>query len=196
MFQKITSKSSPEPAKAPTPVAPAPQAAPQPQAPAPQQQVAPQQQQAPVAQSTAGAGSAAAASSQRNILSNDVHIKGTVRFANDLLVDGRIEGEISSEGSLTVAENAHIKAEIKTKSVVVYGKVHGNIIATDRVEIKSSAEMVGDIKGAVLSIEPGAIFVGKSEVGAPSAAPQKAESKPAGGNKGAGNRSAAAAPKK
>jgi len=177
-------------------------AAPQQPAPAapqqPQPAAAPQQPQAAAAPPTAA--------TQRNILSNDVHIKGTVRFANDLLVDGRIEGEISSDGSLTVAENAHIKAEIKTKSVVVYGKVHGNITATDRVEIKSSAEMVGDIKGAVLSIEPGAIFVGKSEVGAPSAAPQKPaqgggnnkqQAQKSGGNSAAGSRAAQAmTPKK
>lgn len=121
------------------------------------QQAASQQSPAP---STSG---------QRNILSNDVHINGSVRFTNDLLVDGRIEGEIASEGALTVAENAHLKAEIKTKSVVIYGKVHGNIICTDRVEIKESAEMVGDVKAGTLSIEPGAIFVGRSEVGAPTA---------------------------
>lgn len=114
---------------------------------------------------------------QRNILSNDVEIKGTVRFQNDLLVDGKIEGEISSDGSLTVAENAHIKAEIKTRSVIIYGKVHGNIIATERVEVKANAELVGDIKAPTLSIEPGAIFVGKSEVGTPSAQPKPQESK-------------------
>lgn len=120
-----------------------------------------------------------APSGQRNILSNDVEIKGTVRFQNDLLVDGRIEGEISSDGSLTVAENAHIKAEIKTRSVIIYGKVHGNIIASERVEVKTNAELVGDIKAPTLSIEPGAIFVGKSEVGTPSAQPKTQDNKPA-----------------
>ncbi|OUV11014.1 MAG: hypothetical protein CBC46_10760 [Verrucomicrobiaceae bacterium TMED86] len=107
------------------------------------------------------------------MLSNDVHINGSVKFTNDLLVDGRIEGKIASDGALTVAENAHIKAEVKTKSVVIYGKVHGNISCTERVDIKSSAEMVGDVKAGSLSIEPGAIFVGKSEVGTPTAQSQK-----------------------
>lgn len=125
---------------------------------------------------------------QRNILSNDVHINGSVRFTNDLLVDGRIEGEITSDGALTVAENAHIKAEVKTKSVVIYGKVHGNIICTDRVDIKASAELVGNVKAGTLSIEPGAIFVGKSEVGTPSAAPKKEQSAPQeNAKKGQGN---------
>ena len=107
----------------------------------------------------------------RNVLSTDVEIKGTVKFTNDLVVDGKIEGEITSDGNLTVGENARIKAEIKTATVVVYGKVHGNLTATDRVELKASAEVVGDIKAKTLSIEAGAIFVGKSTVGTPANVP-------------------------
>ena len=108
--------------------------------------------------------------SGRNVLSSDVEIKGKVAFTNDLVVDGLIEGEIHSDGSLTVGENARIKAEVHTRSVVVYGKVHGNITVTDRVELKANAELIGDIKAATISIEAGAIFVGKSTVGAPSTA--------------------------
>ena len=107
----------------------------------------------------------------RNVLSSDVEIKGIVKFTNDLVVDGKIEGEVSSDGSLTVGENARIKAEIKTGTVIVYGKVHGNLTASDRVELKSSAEVVGDIKAKTLSIEAGAIFVGRSTVGTPAHLP-------------------------
>jgi cytoskeletal protein CcmA (bactofilin family) len=111
----------------------------------------------------------------RNILSTDVEIKGTVKFTNDLVVDGKIEGEINSDGNLTVGENARIKAEIKTATVVVYGKVHGNITATERVELKATGEVVGDIKAKTLAIEAGAIFVGKSTVGTPAHAPAAAQ---------------------
>jgi cytoskeletal protein CcmA (bactofilin family) len=110
----------------------------------------------------------------RNVLSTDVEIKGTVKFTNDLVVDGKIEGEIHSDGNLTVGENARIKAEIKTATVVVYGKVHGNLTASDRVELKASAEVVGDIRAKTLSIEAGAIFVGKSTVGTPAEMPASA----------------------
>lgn len=110
----------------------------------------------------------------RNVLSSDVEIKGTVKFTNDLVVDGKIEGEITSGGNLTVGENARIKAEVKTATVIVYGKVHGNLTATERVELKASAEVVGDIKAKTLSIEAGAIFVGKSTVGTPANAPAQA----------------------
>ena len=105
------------------------------------------------------------------MLSSDVEIKGQVRFTNDLVVDGKIEGEIDSDGSLTVGENARVRAEIRTRSVVIYGKVHGNITVADSVELKENAELIGDIKAATLSIEAGAIFVGKSVVGAPTAKP-------------------------
>lgn len=126
------------------------------------------------------------AASTRNILSSDVEIKGTVKFTNDLVVDGKIEGEVSSDGNLTIGENARIKAEIKTATVVVYGKVQGNITATDRIELKASAEVIGDIKTKILTIEAGAIFIGKSTVGTPAQAPaqsqapsQQAAAKPA-----------------
>ena len=126
------------------------------------------------AQQPAATAAARPVAATRNVLSTDVEIKGTVKFTNDLVVDGKIEGEINSDGNLTVGENARIKAEIKTATVVVYGKVHGNINATDRVELKSSAEVVGDIKAKTLSIEAGAIFVGKSTVGTPANAPAAA----------------------
>ena len=120
----------------------------------------------------------------RNVLSSDVEIKGSVKFTNDLVIDGKIEGNISSEGNLTIGENARIKAEISTATIIVYGKVHGNLTAADRVELKASAEVVGDIKAKTLSIEAGAIFVGKSTVGTPAqgagqAAPAAAAAKPA-----------------
>lgn len=111
----------------------------------------------------------------RNVLSSDVDIKGNVKFAEDLIVDGKIEGEINSSGNLTVGENARLKAEIKTGTVVVYGKVHGNMTASDRIELKASAEVIGDIKTKTLSIEAGAIFVGKSTVGTPSQQPANSD---------------------
>lgn len=110
------------------------------------------------------------ATGTRNVLSSDVEIKGTVKFQHDLIVDGKIEGDIQSTGNLTIGENARIKAEVKTGSVIVYGKIHGNLTAVERVELKSSAEVVGDIKAKILMIEAGAIFVGKSTVGTPSQA--------------------------
>jgi cytoskeletal protein CcmA (bactofilin family) len=100
----------------------------------------------------------------KNILSSDVEIKGSLKFQNELTIDGKIEGEITSTGVLTVGENAEIKGEIKTKSVTVLGKVHGNITVEERCELKAHAALYGDLKATRLIIEEGATFVGKSEV--------------------------------
>lgn len=100
----------------------------------------------------------------KNLLSADVEIKGSIKFQNDLTIDGKVEGEISSPGNLTVGENAEIRGEIKTKSVTVHGKVHGNITVDERCELKARAVLQGDLKAARLVIEEGATFVGKSEV--------------------------------
>src|SRR6266705_4447318 len=103
-------------------------------------------------------------SSGKNLLSADVEIKGSIKFQNELIIDGKVEGEITSAGILTVGENAEIRGEIKTKSVTVLGKVHGNITVEERCELKGRAVLQGDLKAARLVIEEGATFVGKSEV--------------------------------
>ncbi len=172
MFKRVQGKkTAPEPIKTPAPAArqqPTPAAAPT---------SAPR----PAAQGSAPAAAPqnAPSPSGRNVLSSDVEIKGSIKFSNDLVVDGKIDGEIiSNGGSLTVGENARISASIKTRSVVIYGKVYGNIEVSHNVELKANCELVGDIKAASLSIEPGSIFVGKSTVGKPTATPQPA-AKPA-----------------
>ena len=105
-------------------------------------------------------------SPSKNILSSDVEIKGSLKFSNDLIIDGKIEGEVTSDGSLTIGENAFVSGEVKTKSVVIFGKVNGNITVTDRCELKANAVLEGDILAGTLAIEEGATFMGRSSVGA------------------------------
>lgn len=104
-------------------------------------------------------------SPNKNILSSDVEIKGSLKFSNDLIIDGKIEGEVTSDGSLTVGENAFVVGEIKTRSVVLFGRVQGNITVSERCELKSNAVLEGDVVAGTLSIEEGATFMGKSSVG-------------------------------
>jgi len=119
-------------------------------------------------------------SSSRNTLSSDVEITGSIKFSNDLIIDGKIDGEVTSDGSLTIGENAVIKGEIKTKSVVVFGKVNGNIEVKEHCDLKKDAHIVGDIKAGTLSIEGGASFMGQSAVGQGAAPATSGGGKPSG----------------
>ena len=96
-------------------------------------------------------------------LSSDVEIEGSITFQNEFLIDGKVEGQVTSDGVLTIGENAKIRGAIQTKSVTVHGKVHGNITA-ERCELKSNCTLEGDLKAARLIIEDGATFVGTSQI--------------------------------
>lgn len=121
------------------------------------------------------------AGTNRNHLSSDVEIKGTLKFQNDLVFDGKIEGEIISNATLTVGKSAHVQGEVKSKSVIILGSVQGNIEAAERVELKATAQLIGDLRAGRIVIEDGATFVGKSEVSPNKSALQRAESsRPAG----------------
>jgi cytoskeletal protein CcmA (bactofilin family) len=103
--------------------------------------------------------------SNKNNLAKDVEIKGSVKFVNEFVFDGNLQGEISSaDGMLAVGENADVRGELKSKTVIVKGKVHGNITVQERCELHSQSQLIGDLKAARLVIEEGATFVGKSEV--------------------------------
>jgi cytoskeletal protein CcmA (bactofilin family) len=101
----------------------------------------------------------------KNTLSMDVEIKGSLKFEKEFFFDGHLQGQISSvDGILTVGENADVGGELGSKTVIVKGKVHGNITVRERCELHSHSQLIGDLKAARLVIEEGATFVGKSEV--------------------------------
>jgi cytoskeletal protein CcmA (bactofilin family) len=101
----------------------------------------------------------------KNNLSKDVEIKGSLKFENEFVFDGHLQGKISSvDGILTVGENADVGGEVQSKIVIVKGKVHGNIRVQERCELHSHSQLIGDLKAARLVIEEGATFVGMSEV--------------------------------
>lgn len=110
---------------------------------------------------------------QSGVLSNGVSIKGSVKFGGELMIDGKVDGTITSGGRLTVGKNAHIKGEIKTRSVVVYGTVEGNVTAVERCELHSGCTLRGDIEAPRLVVDEDATFLGSAKI---ATGPKKAES--------------------
>ena len=107
----------------------------------------------------------------KNVLNSDVELKGTLKFSGELTFDGKLDGDIQSEGALSLGDNAVVKGNILANSVVVRGKINGNISAKDKIDIKSKTELFGDIRSLKLAIEEGVTFVGKSEVNPNKVAP-------------------------
>ncbi|HMJ91879.1 MAG TPA: polymer-forming cytoskeletal protein [Candidatus Acidoferrum sp.] len=110
----------------------------------------------------------------KNVLSSDVEIHGTLKFTGELTFEGKLEGDIASEGTLQLGDSTVINGNINVSSVVVRGKVNGNVTAKDKIEIKAKAELFGDIKASKLVIEEGVTFVGRTEVNPNKATPSPA----------------------
>jgi len=112
------------------------------------------------------------------LIGKSVHVKGQVFGREDLVIDGELDGTLElQEHRLTIGPNGKVQASIKAREVVVVGTVHGNIEASEKIDIRKDAKLVGDIKTARIVIEDGAYFKGsidiqKPEISRPPAAPK------------------------
>lgn len=100
-----------------------------------------------------------------NVLASGIEIVGSIRFQNDMHIDGKIDGEIQSDsGKVTIGEMADIKGNIHAGEVHVYGHVEGNV-RSERCHLSSRAVISGDITTGVLSMDEGARLSGRAEIG-------------------------------
>lgn len=87
-------------------------------------------------------------------------VSGKLSFEGAAKIDGEVDGEIHGKDGLTIGESAVITAQIRATSVIVSGKVSGDITATQRIEIRASAKVNGNIAAPVLIVQEGALFEG------------------------------------
>jgi cytoskeletal protein CcmA (bactofilin family) len=98
-------------------------------------------------------------------IGKSVVIKGELSGSEDLYLDGEVEGTIELQrNALTVGPNGRIRAHINAKDVIIHGKVDGNIRGTDKVELRRTAVLVGDIQTQRITIEDGAYFKGAIDI--------------------------------
>lgn len=101
-----------------------------------------------------------APSKTRAHLDRGSKIAGKISFEGPAQIDGEVNGEINAKDSLTIGESAAVTAQIRAVSVCVAGKVSGDIVATQRIELLPSAKLNGNITAPELSIQDGALFEG------------------------------------
>jgi cytoskeletal protein CcmA (bactofilin family) len=99
------------------------------------------------------------------IIGAGVTIHGDLTSDADMIIDGTLEGTITTQGDVTIGVNARIKATLKAGNVVVAGRLNGNIEATGEVLVRETGQVEGDITStAGLAITPGGVFVGSNHM--------------------------------
>ncbi len=101
------------------------------------------------------------ARAETTLIGTSIVIKGELSCGEDLYIDGQVEGTIDPKGNrLTIGPHGRVKANVIAYAVVVQGRLEGNIQASDRVDLKQSAVVTGDIATQRISIDEGAYFKG------------------------------------
>lgn len=96
-----------------------------------------------------------------------VDFKGTITYQGTVRIDGTVEGEIQTEGILLIGEEAVIKAKVTAGTIVCKGKITGDIIAKEKIKLRTPAVITGGVKTPMLSMEEGVMFNGTLEMTAP-----------------------------
>jgi cytoskeletal protein CcmA (bactofilin family) len=133
-------------------------------------------------------------------IGKSVVIKGELSGSEDLTIEGQVEGKIElKQNVLTIGPNGRIKAQVFAKSIVVQGEVHGDITASERVDIRDNGSVDGDLSAPRVSIADGAHFRGSIDMqrGAKpgeAAKPTHSETKPAASSTGTSTPASTPAP--
>jgi len=105
--------------------------------------------------------------SRATVFGQSMRIVGEVSSDEELHLNGELEGKLTLQNKLTIGPNSKVKANIKAKEIVVFGTVHGNVEAENRIALRTGATIVGDIKTAGIVIEDGAYFKGGIDISRP-----------------------------
>ncbi|MDJ0867024.1 MAG: polymer-forming cytoskeletal protein [Myxococcota bacterium] len=100
-------------------------------------------------------------------IGKSITIQGDLRGEEDLVIEGRVEGKIElPSNELTIGADGNVAAELHAKSVVIIGKVKGDVSASERIEIQSSGHVDGDVVAPRLVVQEGAVVNGSIQMGA------------------------------
>ena len=98
------------------------------------------------------------------VIGSSIMIDGEISGDEDLVIQGTVKGRISVKESLFVEGSGVVEADIETQNVEIAGQVTGNIVASDKVELKSDCRVIGDIKAPRVLIADGASFKGNVDM--------------------------------
>ncbi|MCS7228174.1 MAG: polymer-forming cytoskeletal protein, partial [Endomicrobia bacterium] len=94
------------------------------------------------------------------VIGENTVFQGTIKTKGSIRIDGRLEGNIIEASQVIVGTKGYIQGDITARSVIVGGKINGNITAVESIELQPGAQLLGDIHTSTLSIGEGAVFEG------------------------------------
>ena len=100
----------------------------------------------------------------KTVLGSNAVFKGELTFKGTLCIDWEFEGKLTTSDKLIVAEEGSVVANIEAGTVICRGKITGNVIASQKVEIHSTGKILGDVYTPALMMELGAVIHGKSNM--------------------------------
>lgn len=113
-------------------------------------------------------------------IGKSIVFKGELSGEEDLEIEGQVEGNIRlSNNQLTIGPNGRVTATVLAKSIIVIGRVKGNLTATERIEIHAAGIVEGDVKAPRLNVQEGAVLNGGIDMSASASAADKASTQPA-----------------
>lgn len=98
------------------------------------------------------------------VLQRGARLEGRLQFEGTARIDGQFKGEIFTPDVLVIGDEGFVQGQIEADVVVISGKFQGEILATQRVEIQAPAEVRGTIQTAILQVDEGALFEGKTKM--------------------------------
>jgi cytoskeletal protein CcmA (bactofilin family) len=98
-------------------------------------------------------------------IGQSIVFKGELTGDEDLEIDGQVEGTVNLKNhQLTIGPNGNLKAEVTAKNIVVIGKVTGNLVAADRIEVQATGIIDGDVRAPRLNVQEGAVLNGSIDM--------------------------------
>ena len=99
-------------------------------------------------------------------LGKGVDFKGKAKFDGSVRIDGHFDGQIVSQDTLVIGEGGVVKGEVSCESIICSGKIEGNIVASQKVQLLKPAVLIGGIRTPSFSMEEGVLFHGTCDMGA------------------------------
>ena len=113
----------------------------------------------------------------QTLLGKGSRVEGKLTFEGSVQVDGQVDGEIQAQDTVTIGESAVVSAQVVANTIIIKGKVSGDVTARKRVELRAPAKLLGNIATPSLVIQEGVIFEGHCTMGGSEARSEKSDKK-------------------